>query len=107
MIFVVVISVLLVGGTIAYIVHLFNRDHKIRSQGRDIHALVENVRYVSSNDGGSTTIEYRLSWHEDGETRYVEGRDTIPAFYSSRVQKGCEIDIKYLDDDHIMFVFDR
>lgn len=107
MIIAVAISVIITVGVISYIVHLFRRDHMIRWHGRDVLALVEDVRYVSSNDGGSTTIKYRLSWQEDGETKYVEGRDTIPAFYSSRVQKGCEIDIKYLDDDHLHFVFDK
>ncbi|WP_326770588.1 hypothetical protein OG978_43335 (plasmid) [Streptomyces sp. NBC_01591] len=105
--FAVIISVILVVGSIAYIVHLFNRDHRIRSQGRDLRALVEDVRYISSNDGGSANIKYRLSWCEGGVTRHVEGRDTIPAFYSSKVQKGCEVDITYLDDDHILFVFDK
>ncbi|MFF9350731.1 hypothetical protein [Streptomyces sp. NPDC014734] len=105
--FVFVVSFIIVAGGISYIVRLFVRDEKIRSQGRDIRALVEDVRYVSSNDGGSTTIKYRLSWQEDGATTYVEGRDTISAFRSSQVQKGCEVDIKYLDDDHILFVFDK
>ncbi|MCX4732261.1 hypothetical protein OG520_27885 [Streptomyces sp. NBC_00984] len=107
MIFVAVISVVLVVGSIAYIVYLFHRNQEIRSKGRDIRALVEDVRYISSNDGGSANIAYRLSWHEDGVVKQVEGRDTISAFYSSKVQKGCEVDIKYLDDDHIMFVFDK
>ncbi|MEU4502496.1 hypothetical protein [Streptomyces sp. NPDC024089] len=107
MVFVVVISVVLVGGSISYIVHLFRRDSRIRSQGRDVRALVEDVRFLGSNDGGSANIKYRLSWTEDGVTKQVEGSDTVSAFYSSRVQKGCEIDIKYLDDNNIMFVFDK
>ncbi|MFD7617851.1 hypothetical protein [Streptomyces sp. NPDC059802] len=107
MIFVVIISAVLIVGSIAYIVHLFHRDQEIRSKGRDIRALVEDVRYISSNDGGSANIKYRLSWHEDGVVKQVEGSDTISAFCSSKVQKGCEIDIKYLDDDHILFVFDK
>ncbi|MDV9198245.1 hypothetical protein [Streptomyces sp. Wh19] len=69
--------------------------------------MVEDVRYLGSNDGGSSNIKYRLSWTEDGVTKEVEGRDTVSAFYSSRLQKGCEIDIKYLDDNNIMFVFDK
>lgn len=107
MIFAVIISVVIVVGSFVYIVHLFTRDHEIRSHGRDIRALVEDVRYISSNDGGSVNIKYRLSWNEDGVTRSVEGSDTISSFYSSKVQKGCEVDINYLDDDHILFVFDQ
>ncbi|MEV0282273.1 hypothetical protein AB0I22_38705 [Streptomyces sp. NPDC050610] len=107
MTFVIILSVVIFVGFIAYIVNLFIRDHKIGTHGRDIHALVEDVRYLGSNDGGSVTIKYRLSWYEDGATRYAEGKDTIPAYRSSRLQKGCEVDIKYLDDDHILFVFDK
>ncbi|SFY11760.1 hypothetical protein OH786_12520 [Streptomyces atratus] len=107
MIIVFIISAILIVGSIAYIASLFKRDDEIRSHGRDIRALVEDVRYISSNDGGSVNIKYRLSWQEGGVTRSVEGRDTISSFRSSRVQKGCEVDIKYLDDDHIMFVFDE
>ncbi|MFD9600350.1 hypothetical protein [Streptomyces sp. NPDC059970] len=94
-------------GSISYIARLFKRDHEIRAHGRDIRALVEDVRHLGSNDGGSVNIKYRLSWQEGGVTKSVEGRDTISSFRSSRVQKGCEVDIKYLDDDHIMFVFDE
>ncbi|MNI50729.1 hypothetical protein D3C73_1054140 [compost metagenome] len=105
--FAIIISVILTVGVIAYIVYLFNRDHKIQTLGRDIKARVEEVHYISSNDNGSTNIKYRLSWHEKGMTKQVEGKETIPAFYSSKVQKGCEVEIKYLDDDHISFVFDK
>jgi hypothetical protein len=107
MLFVAIISIAIIGGSIAYIVRLFMRDHKIRWEGRDIRAVVEDVRYLGSNDGGSSNIKYRLSWTEDGVTKEVEGRDTVSAFYSSRLQKGCEIDIKYLDDNNIRFVFDK
>ncbi|MFI8436830.1 hypothetical protein ACIGJO_24365 [Streptomyces sp. NPDC079020] len=105
--FAFIISAVIVVGSTAYIVHLFRRDHKIRSQGRDIRVRVEDVRLVSTNDSGAATIKFRLSWHEDGVIRYAEGRDTISAFHSSKVQKGCEVDIKYLDDGHILFDFDK
>lgn len=105
--FAIIISVIIVVGSIAYIVYLFCRDHKILSQGRDIRVLVEDVRHVATNDSGSVTIDYRISWNEDGVARYAEGRDTILAARSPSVQKGCEVDIKYLDDDHILFVFDK
>ncbi|RZT94596.1 hypothetical protein EV681_3017 [Advenella incenata] len=107
MTFAIVISVLICAGIVAYIVYLFIRDHKILSQGTDVRALVEDVRYISSNDGGSITIRYRLSWTQGEVIKQVEGKETIPAFYSSKVQKGCEVNIRYLDDNHILFVFDK
>jgi hypothetical protein len=105
--FAIIISVIIIAGSIAYIAYLFNRDHKIQSQGRNIQARVEEVHYISSNENGTTNIKYRLSWHEGGVTKQVEGKETIPAFYSSKVQQGSEVEIKYLDDDHILFVFDK
>lgn len=51
-------------------------------------------------------IAYRLSWNEGGEARYVEGRETLPARRVPQVRKGCEVDIRYLDDDRLSFVFD-
>ena len=107
MAFAIIFSVVISASVIAYIIYLFIRDHKILSQGTDVRALVEDVRYVSSNDGGSTTIRYRLSWVQGDVTKQVEGKETIPALYASKVQKGCEVNIKYLDDDHILFVFDK
>ncbi|MFH8530113.1 hypothetical protein ACH4GE_17035 [Streptomyces tendae] len=104
--FVVALSAVIVVGGIAHVVRLFVRDHRIETRGRDIEVVVEAVRYLSSNDTGAATIWFRLSWQEDGATRRVEGRDTIPAFHSSRVQKGCVVGIKYLDDDHFHFDFD-
>lgn len=105
MTFAVIISVILTVGMIAYIVRLFLRDDKIKTHGRDIKALVEDVRHVGTNESGSFEIAYRLSWREGDVTRHVDGRDTIPASRMPKVQKGCEVDIKYLDDAHILFVF--
>lgn len=105
--FAIFISVIIIVGSITYIGYLFNRTHKIREQGRDIQARVEEVHYLSSNENGTTNIKYRLSWQDGDVTKQVEGKETIPAFYSSKVQQGCEVEIKYLDDDHILFVFDK
>ncbi|MFI5921924.1 hypothetical protein ACIA8M_25705 [Streptomyces anulatus] len=106
MVFVVVLSVAMAVGAIAYIARLFVRDHKIDTRGRDIRVLVEDVRQVGTNDSGSVTIAYRLSWIDGGEARYVEGRETLLARRVPLVRKGCEVDIRYLDDDHLSFVFD-
>jgi len=105
--FAIFFSVIIIVGSITYIGYLFNRTHKIQAQGRDIQARVEEVHYISSNENGTTNIKYRLSWQEGDVTKQVEGKAPIPAFYSSKVQQGCEVDIKYLDDDHILFVFDK
>ncbi len=104
---ILILSVAITVGAVAYIVHLFIRDHKIETHGRDIVALVEDVRHVATSDTGSMTVKYRLSWREDGAIRYVEGRETIPAARFPRLQKGRQVDIKYLDDNHISFVFDK
>ncbi|QKT11653.1 hypothetical protein [Rhodococcus sp. W8901] len=107
MTFAIIISVVLIAGSIGYIAYLFIGDHRIRSKGRDIRVLVEDVRHISTNDSGAVTIRYRLSWRENGETKHLEGEETIPGFYSPNVQKGCEVNIRYLDDHHILFVFDQ
>ncbi|MFF8503991.1 DUF3592 domain-containing protein [Streptomyces anulatus] len=105
-VFVVALSVAITVGMIGYIASLFVRDHKIATRGRDIRALVEDVRHVATSDSGSVTVKYRLSWIEGGEARHVEGRETIPARRLPQVRKGSEVDIRYLDDDHLAFVFD-
>ncbi|HEI8868144.1 hypothetical protein [Serratia sp. AKBS12] len=105
--FAILISVIIFAGFFGYLAHLFYRDHKIETQGRTLQARVDEVHYRSSNDNGTVNIRYRLSWQEEGISREVEGKDTIPAFYSSKVQQGSEVTIKYLDDEHITFVFDK
>ncbi|MFB8033926.1 hypothetical protein ACFC5Z_13415 [Streptomyces sp. NPDC056004] len=107
MLFVYIFSAAIAVGTVSHIIHLSLRDRMIDTHGREIRALVEDVRRVAEYDDGSITIAYRLSWHEDRETKCVEGRETILARRSAQVQEGCEIDIKYLDDDHISFVFEK
>jgi hypothetical protein len=104
---VVTLSVLLAVGAVVYIARLFRRDHKIRWEGRDIRVLVEDVRHVATNESGSPTLRYRLSWEEDGVTRRIEGRETVLARHAPQLKKGREIDIKYLSDDRILFVFDK
>ncbi|WBF45402.1 DUF3592 domain-containing protein [Serratia rubidaea] len=103
----IVISILIFGGFFSYLGYLFYRDRKIDAQGRELLAHVEEVHYRSANDNGSINIRYRLSWQEGDATKEVEGKETIPAFYSSKVQQGSDVTIRYLDDDHIAFVFDR
>jgi hypothetical protein len=105
--FVIIFSVIFIVGMVAYIVYLFNRDHKILTQGRELQATVEEVSYISSNDNGTINIKYRLALPEGAATRSVEGKETISAFNASKIQKGNKVDIKYLDDQHILFMFDK
>ncbi|WP_307360721.1 hypothetical protein [Microbacterium murale] len=98
-------AVLAIGVTL-YLVHLFRRDHRIRTRGRRVRARVEDVRHVTSADTGAVTIRYRLSWIENGVTKRVEGRETILAKRVAEVQRGREVDIIYVDDDHIQFEFE-
>ncbi|MFF2008106.1 hypothetical protein ACFVWY_03390 [Streptomyces sp. NPDC058195] len=106
MIVALVISAVIAVGFIGYLVSLFKRDHDIRWNGRDVRALVEDVRHIGTNDAGSFDITYRLSWQEDGEKKMVEGRDTIPARRFPQLRAGSEVAITYLDDRKIMFLFD-
>ncbi|MFJ8853284.1 hypothetical protein [Streptomyces sp. NPDC102437] len=61
MLFAYIFSAAIAVGTVFYIVHLFLRDQMIDTHGREIRALVEDVRRVAEYDGSSITIEYRLS----------------------------------------------
>ncbi|MGW3086721.1 hypothetical protein [Streptomyces sp. NPDC001108] len=100
------ISAVIAVGFVGYLATLFKRDHDIRWHGRDVRALVEDIRHIGTNDAGSFEIAYRLSWQEDGEKKTVEGRDTIPARRFPLLRPGHETAIRYLDDRKIMFVFD-
>lgn len=102
----IVIAVLMTVGAVAYIMHLFVRDHRISSRGRRIRARVDEVRHIAKSDSGVVTVRYRLSWSEDGVIRRAEGTETILAKRVPGVQPGRDVDIMYLDDDHIRFEFD-
>ena len=106
MTFAIILSSCICVGLVAYIVSLFIRDHNILSRGRSLRVRVEVVRHLGTNESGAVTVGYRLSWREGGVTRRVEGRETIPARHVQRLQAGCEVDIKYLDDDHILLMLD-
>ncbi len=107
MTFVIVLSVVICAGAVAYIASLFISDHHILTRGRDVRARVEEARHLGANENGAVTLAYRLSWREGAATKRVEGRETIPARHAPRVRVGDEVDIKYLDDNHILFMFDK
>lgn len=106
MIIAFVVSAVIAVGFVGYLATLFKRDHDVRWNGRDVRALVEDVRHVGTNDAGSFEITYRLSWQEDGARKTVEGRETISARRFPQLRPGHEIAIRYLDDRNVRFVFD-
>lgn len=103
----IIFSIVFIVGMIAYIISLFNRDHRIQTQGRELQATIEDVSYISSNDNGTLNIKYRLVINDEGAARTVEGKDTISSLNAPKMQKGLNIGIKYLDDQHILFDFDK
>lgn len=100
-----IIGALVAVGAIVFISYLFVRDHRIRSRGRLIRARIDDVVRVATSETGAVTVKYRLSWREDGAPRQVQGRETISARNAARMLVGAEIDIVYLDDDHVLFEF--
>lgn len=72
-----------------------------------IKAKIEFVKYLSSNDGGSTNIAFILLANIDGKEVMLKGTETIATFYSSQLMPGKYIDIKYLDEKHFFFVFKK
>lgn len=106
-VFVWVVSALMAVAVLAWIVSLFVRDGRIREQGRDVVAHVDEVRVIAVNESDSKTLGYRLSWEEDGRRKQVRGRETIPMARVAEIREGDDVVIRYLDDDNIRFVFDR
>lgn len=100
-----ILAVILFGGAFVWVVSLFYKDARINKHGVVLDAKIENIKAVSSNENGSTNVVYTLSVSKDGEERLVKGKNTIPTFYSSQLQPGETIKIKYLDDKNIEFIF--
>lgn len=84
---------------------MFYKDALIKNHGVELNAKIINIRERSSNEGGSSNIHYSL-WVDfpDGQ-RLVEGKNTVSTFYASQLEPGKEIQIKYLNDDNIRFIF--
>ncbi|WP_260255899.1 hypothetical protein [Streptomyces sp. 840.1] len=103
------VAIGIVGGVIcvSWIVTLFVRDHRIAVHGRDVRALVEDVGVIARNDSDSVTIRYTLSWSENGGPKRVTGTETVPVRREAEVLAGREVNIRYLDDENLRFVFDR
>lgn len=103
----VVIGIVVGGVCVSWIVTLFVRDQRIATHGRDVRALVEDARVIARNDSDSVTIQYTLSWPENGGPKRVTGTETVAVRREAEVREGREVNIRYLDDDNLRFVFDR
>ena len=93
------------GGVVIWVVTLFYKDAKIENNGVVLAAKIINMSAVSANDNGSSNIRYKLLVEFPEGPRLVEGKDTISTFYSSQLEPGKTIKIKYLDDNNLRFIF--
>ncbi|WP_223284156.1 hypothetical protein [Kosakonia sp. SMBL-WEM22] len=86
---------------VAYVGYV--KQEKLMRDGRPILAKIIEVRPVSSDDAGNTTIAYTLNI----EGRNIKGREKIDTFYAPQLQPGMDIKIMYIDDKNYMFVFKK
>lgn len=80
-----------------------NKRGKIIRDGRQIMAVIENIRPVSTDESGNTTVAYVLNV----EGRKIKGREKIDTFYAPQMQPGMQIKIMYVDDKHYVFMFEK
>lgn len=80
-----------------------NKREKIIRDGRQIMAVIENIRPVSTDESGNTTVAYVLNI----EGRKIKGREKIDTFYAPQMQPGMQIKIMYVDDKHYVFMFEK
>jgi len=80
-----------------------NKREKIIREGRPIMAVIENIRPVSTDESGNTTVAYVLNV----EGRKIEGREKIDTFYAPQMQPGMQIKIMYVDDKNYVFMFEK
>lgn len=80
-----------------------NKREKIIRDGRQIMAVIENIRPVSTDESGNTTVAYVLNV----EGRKIKGREKIDTFYAPQMQPGMQIKIMYVDDKHYVFMFEK
>lgn len=99
------IAIIVFGGFFIWICYLFYNDARIANHGVELQAKIISMKAVSSNENGSTNVRYKLLVEFPEGERIVEGKDTIATFYSSQLEPGKEIRIKYLDDKNLTFLF--
>lgn len=99
------IGIITIIGIIAFIGHKVYNVYHIDKYGFLTKARIEFVKYLSSNDGGSTNIAFILLADIGGKEVLLKGTKSIPTFYASQLMPGEYIDIKYLDEKHFLFVY--
>lgn len=80
-----------------------NKREKIIRDGRQIMAVIENIRPVSTDESGNTTVAYVLNV----EGRKIKGREKIDTFYAPQMQPGMQIKIMYVDDKNYVLMFEK
>ena len=76
---------------------------KLLQEGRPVMAKIVNIRPVSTDESGNTTVVYVL----DIEGHILKGSEKIDTFYAPQLQPGENIKVIYKDDKNYMFVFDK
>ncbi|MDY0886185.1 MULTISPECIES: hypothetical protein [Kosakonia] len=88
---------------IAYGFYVTNKRDKLMQEGRPVIATIVNIRPVSTDDSGNTTIVYVL----DIEGHLLKGSEKIDTFYAPQLQPGKKIKVMYKDDENYMFLFEK
>lgn len=101
--FEIIICVLIFSFFIAYGFYLTNKRDKLMEEGRPVLAEIINIRPVSSDGAGNTTVVYVL----DIGGHLLKGTEKIDTFYAPQLQKGKKIKLFYKNDKEYMFVFDE
>ncbi|MFS2058584.1 hypothetical protein [Kosakonia cowanii] len=101
--FEITFCVLIFSFFIAYDFYLTNKRDKLMEVGRPVLAEIINIRPVSNDGAGNTTVVYVL----DIGGHLLKGTEKIDTFYAPQLQKGKKIKLFYKNDKEYMFVFDE
>jgi len=99
----ILLAILMFAVVIGYCFISVNKRQEIIRKGRPIIAVVENIRPVSTDGSGNTTVAYVLNV----EGRKIEGREKIDTFYAPQMQPGMQIRLMYVDDKNFVFMFNK
>lgn len=88
---------------VAYGFYVTNKRDKLMQEGRPVIATIINIRPVSTDDSGNTTVVYVL----DIEGHLLKGSEKIDTFYAPQLQPGKKIKVMYKDDKSYMFLFEK
>lgn len=98
-----IIALFLIFLVIVYGFYLANKRDKLMQEGHPVIATIVNIRPVSTDDSGNTTVVYVL----DIEGHYLKGSEKIDTFYAPQLQPGKKIKVMYKDDKNYMFLFEK